>query len=77
MIDALLRLHDPESLAMWDGKTPTCGDYLADYSDGVEALNYVLCTNAARNTIKALGVGPDDFTAETREQAFVSHAHNV
>ena len=77
MIDALLRLCDPEHLAMWDSKTPTCGDYLADYGDGVEAPTYVLDTNAARDTIKALGVGPDNFVAGTREQAFVSHAHNV
>ena len=32
VIDALLRLYDPEHLAMWDSKTPTCGDYLADYA---------------------------------------------
>jgi hypothetical protein len=31
-----------------------------------------------KRTIKALTVGADDFgTAGTREQAFVSHAHNV
>ena len=33
VIDALLRLYDPEPLAMWDSKTPTCGDYPADYGD--------------------------------------------
>ena len=37
VIDALLRLCDPETLAKSDSKTPTCGDYLANYGDGVEA----------------------------------------
>ena len=77
MIDALLRLYDPKHLATWDSKTPTCGDYLADYGDGVEALSYVSDANAARDTSKALGVGADNFGTGTREQAFLSHAHNV
>ena len=79
VIDALLRLYDPEHLAMWDSKTPTCGDYLADYGDGVEALRFVLDWNGTLKTgVKALTVGADDFDTDgTREQAFVSHAHNV
>jgi hypothetical protein len=79
VIDALLRLYDPETLAKWDSKTPTCGDYLADYGDGVEALRFVLDWDGTTKTaVKALTVGADDFgTAGTREQAFASHAHNV
>ena len=54
----LLRLYDPEHLAMWDSKTPTCGDDLADYGDGVEALRFVLDWNGTLKTgIKALTVG--------------------
>ena len=79
VIDALLRLYDPEHLAMWDSKTPTCGDYLADYGDGVEALRFVLDWDGTnKSSVKALTVGADDFGAGgTREQAFVSHTHNV
>ena len=64
---------------MWDSKTPTCGDYLADYGDGVEALPFVLDWDGTTKTaIKELTPGADDFlTAGTREQAFLSHAHNV
>ena len=59
---------------MWDSKAPTCGEHLADYGDGVEALRFVLDWDGAGKT----SVGVDDFgTAGTREQAFVSHAHNV
>ena len=79
MIDALLRLYDPETLATWDSKTPTCGDYVAGYGDGVEALRFVLDWDGTSKTaVKALTVGADDFaTAGTREQAFASHAHHV
>ena len=51
VIDALLRLYDPEHLAMWDSKTPTCGDYLADYGDGVEALRFVSEWDATNKTV--------------------------
>ena len=44
--------YDPEDLAKWDSKTPACGDYLADYGDEVEALNFVFDTNTARDTVK-------------------------
>ena len=64
---------------MWDSKTPTCGDYLADYGDGVDALRFVLDWDGSSKTaVKALTVGADDFaTAGTREPAFMSHARNV
>jgi len=38
----LLRMYDPETLAMYDSKTPTTLDYLSDYSDCVELLPFVL-----------------------------------
>jgi hypothetical protein len=45
---------------------------------GSEALRFVLDWKTTKTNIKALTVGADDFdTAGTREQAFVSHAHNV
>ena len=64
---------------MWDSKTPTCGDYLADYGDGGEALQFVLDYDGTTKTsVKALTPEADDFaTAGTRETSFVSHAHNV
>ena len=76
VIDALLRLYDPEHLATWDSKTPTCGDYLADDGDGVEALSFVLdYDGTVKTSVKALTPGADDFgTAGTREQSFMSHA---
>ena len=75
VIDALLRLYDPVHVATWDSKTPTCGDYLADYGDGVEALSFVLDYDGSTKTsVKALEPGADNFaTAGPREQSFISH----
>ena len=47
---------------MWESKTPTCGDDLADYGDGVEALQFVLDYDGTTKTsVKALTPGADDF----------------
>ena len=64
---------------MWDSKTPTRGDYLVYYGDGVEASHFVLdWDGTSKTSVKALTPRADDFaSAGTREQAFVSHAHNV
>ena len=85
MFDILLRLHDPDTLANYDGKTPTTCDYLSDYGDGVEALNYVIDWNGdntgAGTNIQVFGIGAPTGAAtdnyRTREQAFVNHNHNV
>jgi hypothetical protein len=85
VFDILLRLYDPDTLAKYDGKTPTTCDYLSDYGDGVEALNYVIDWNGdntgQEQKFKCLAVGAPTGAAtdnyRTREQAFINHNHNV
>jgi hypothetical protein len=48
VFDILTRLYDPETLAKYDSKTPTTCDYLSDYSDGVEALKYIIAIRIER-----------------------------
>ena len=87
MFDILTRLFYPETHAKYDSKTPTTCDYLSDYSDGVEALKYIIDWNGSRGIgaafLNAYEVGapaaaPDaEEKISTREQAFISHNHNV
>ena len=85
VFDILTRLYDPDTLAKYDGETPTTCDYLSDYGDGVEALKYVIDWDqneaAGSANINAYGVGtattPSAGNYGRREQAFISHAHNV
>ena len=41
-LPALLRMMDPEELAMYDCMTPTGLDYLGDYRDGVDLQNFCI-----------------------------------
>ncbi len=41
----LLRMVDPDEFAKYDCITPTALDYLADYKDGVQKMEYHLDTN--------------------------------
>jgi hypothetical protein len=50
-LPTLLRMMDPEELANYDDMTPTCLDYLADYRDGVEQLDYFIGRNPTTNAI--------------------------
>ena len=86
VIDPLLRLYDPETLAKYDSKTPTTNDYLSDYADGVEALSFVLDWNGIQtpnnSRIAPFVVGvdaafPADNNVGTREQAYMSFNNNV
>jgi len=87
VFDILTRLYDPETLAKYDSKTPTTCDYLSDYSDGVEALKYIIDWNQLRGNgqaflnpyeVGAPAAAPDaEEKLGTREQAFISHNHNV
>ena len=85
-------MYDPETLAKYDSKTPTTCDYLSDYGDGVEALEYVIDWNLQRGdgaaflnayevgTVPAPPALPYPNAEEklgVRGQAFISHAHNV
>ena len=45
----LLRMVDSEEFAKYDSMTPTALDYLADYKDGVHAMEFQLDTNAGGN----------------------------
>ena len=40
ILPALLRMADPDELAQYDATTPTMLDYLANYRDGIDELEY-------------------------------------
>ena len=39
-LPALLRMCDPDELARYDSTTPTMLDYLANYRDGIDVMEY-------------------------------------
>ena len=68
VLPALLRMCDPLELAEYEGTTPTTLDYLANYRDGVDTLEYqILKTTAAsrgmRPAIFEVGADADVATA--------------
>ncbi len=78
----LLRMVDSEEFAKHDSMTPTALDYLADYKDGVHAMEFQLDTNAGAQPC-VYAPGNTDTTpalntyAGTRPQSYQSHANNI
>ena len=87
VLPALLRLSDPDDLAEYESTTPTTLDYLANYRDGVDLLEYqILMTSAGSGQFRPAVyiVGPNADAAEsstdlngTLTQKFISYNNNV
>ena len=56
VLPAILRLMDPE-LAYCDGMTPTTLDYLSDYRDGVDLMDYQIASSTADDRLVCLMPG--------------------
>ena len=57
VLPAILRLMDPEELAYYDDMTPTTLDYLSDYRDGVDLMDYQIARSTADNRLVCLTPG--------------------
>jgi len=86
VLPSILRLCDPEDLAYFDDMTPTTLDYLANYSDAVQAMPYFNCivnnadgTNPRSGTLtpgNAFNIA-DNATSGTAPTKFISYPDNV
>jgi hypothetical protein len=90
VLPAILRLMDPEELAYYNDMTPTTLDYLGDYRDGVDMIDYQIARSTAGNRLVCLTPGANlavpgalsnpavagDFTG-TAPQSFISYPNNV
>ena len=45
----ILRMMDSEELAQWSTHTPTTLDYLSQYRDGVDKMDFVIASAASRD----------------------------
>ena len=89
ILPAMLRMSDPADLAEYDSTTPTTLDYLANYRNGVDLIEYQiqqLQTNAGapntRPAIVTVGVPGPQYVADgtyntTGTQKFISYPNNV
>ena len=51
VLPAILRLADPDELALYDATTPTALDYLANYRDGIDLLEYQILAGGQTGAI--------------------------
>ena len=58
ILPAILRLMDPEELAYYNDMTPTTLDYLGDYRDGIDFMDYQIGRSSAENRLVCLTPGP-------------------
>ena len=79
MLPVLLRMVDPEEFAKYDSMTPTGLDYLADYRDGVQQLDYTLGVQG-QNVANMTGqLTPDIFEQDNLRgpRSYISHPNNI
>jgi hypothetical protein len=57
VLPAILRLMDPEELAYYDDMTPTTLDYLSDYRDGIDLMDYQIARSTADDRLVCLMPG--------------------
>jgi hypothetical protein len=66
----LLRMLDPDELAKYDGMTPTTLDFLADYTDGVDRLDWVIDAAGADATRRPVVAFPANAEAAAADNQF-------
>ena len=47
VLPAILRMSDPDELAVYDSTTPTTLGYLGNYRDGIDVLEYQILASGA------------------------------
>ena len=88
VLPALLRMCDAEELEMYDCTTPTTLDYLANYRDAVDTMQYQILTSIQGGKARPIvcGVGApteagastsDNFLSGRATQKFISYPSNV
>jgi hypothetical protein len=83
VLPILLRMLDPEELAKYEGHTPTTLDYLANYRDGVDRMEFILGTAGTGPTFRpaaySVGNAESDLgeagtaVTGTKTQKFISY----
>jgi len=75
-LPAMLRLVDPEDLSFYNDLTPTCLDYLADYRDGMEVLDYhiLAASNANQQNLRPVIMRPGTQLIAPADNAFFGEA---
>ena len=83
----ILRMMDNEELAQWSSHTPTTLDFLSQYKDGVDKMEFTIGAVANADNTNArpaifypgaaeTAVATDRFTA-TRNQKYISYPNNI
>jgi hypothetical protein len=87
VLPILLRMLDPEELAKYERHTPTTLDYLANYRDGVDRMEFILGTAGSGTSFKPAVYsvantetdisGSATAVTGTKTQKFISYPNNV
>ena len=84
VLPAMLRMCDPEDLSYYNDMTPTTLDYLGDYRDGVDLMEYQIAMTTTDPRLVALTPDPafaipgaGTGATGTSPQTFISYPNNV